>query len=140
MKYEHTIDIAAPTDTVWRILADVQHWPDWTPTMTSVEPLDPLPLRPGFRARVKQPGLRPAVLTVEVLEDGRRFLWSTKQPGLAFSGDHVVVSTPGGSRVRLAAEFRGLLAPLVSAVYGKKTRAYVATEAESLKARAEGSA
>lgn len=139
MRYEHTIDIAAPVDAIWRVLADIEHWPDWTPTMTSIEALDPLPLRVGLRARVTQPGLRPAVLTVTAVEEGRRFLWGTKQPGLAFNGDHVITSSPGGSRVRLLAEFTGLLAPVVGAIYGKKVRAYVTTEAESLKARVEGS-
>ena len=138
MRYEHTVDIAAPVDAVWPVIADIEHWPDWTPTMTTVEALDPLPLRVGLRARVKQPGLRPAVLTVTAVEEGRRFLWGSKQPGLAFSADHVIASSPAGSRVRLLAEFTGLLAPVVGAIYGKKVRAYVATEAESLKARVEG--
>ncbi len=139
MRYEHTVDIAAPVGVIWRVLADIEHWPDWTPTMTSIEALDPLPLRVGLRARVTQPGLRPAVLTVTAVEAGRRFLWGTKQPGLAFNGDHVVAATPEGARVRLLAEFTGLLAPVVGAIYGKKVRAYVTTEAESLKARVEGS-
>lgn len=107
--------------------------------MTSVEALDPLPLRIGLRARVKQPGLRPSLLTVTAIEEGRRFAWATKQPGLTFSADHVIDATPRGSRVRLFAEFSGLLAPIVGVVYGRKTRSYVATEAESLKARAEAS-
>lgn len=107
--------------------------------MTSVEALDPLPLRAGLRARVKQPGLRQSILTVTAVEEGRRFFWVAKQPGLTFSADHVITPTPQGSRLRLFAEFSGLLAPVVGAIYGKKTRAYVATEAESLKARAEAS-
>lgn len=138
MRYEHTVDIAAPASSVWQVVADIEHWPDWTPTMTIIEALDPLPIHVGLRARVKQPGLRPSVLTVSALEEGRRFLWSTKQPGLTFIADHIIVSTPEGVRVRLVAEFSGFLAPIVSAIYGKKTRSYVATEAESLKKRVEG--
>lgn len=139
MQYEHTVDIAAAPEAVWRILTDIERWPDWTPTMTSVEALDPLPLHAGLRARVKQPGLRPSVLTVTAVEEGRRFFWVAKQAGLTFSADHVITPTPQGSRLRLFAEFSGLLAPIVGAIYGKKTRAYVATEADSLKARAESS-
>lgn len=137
MRYEHTVDITAAPEVVWRILADIEHWPDWTPTMTSIEALDSLPLRVGLRARVMQPGLRPAVLTVTAIDEGQRFLWVAKQPGLTFSADHVITPTTQGSRVRLFAEFSGLLAPIVGAIYGKKTRAYVMTEGESLKKRAE---
>ena len=137
MRYEYTVDIASTPDAVWRVLADIERWPDWTPTMTTVEALDPLPLHVGLRARVKQPGLRPSVLTVTAIDEGQRFLWVAKQAGLTFTADHVVTATPRGSRVRLLAEFSGLLAPVIGAVYGKKTRSYVATEAESLKARAE---
>ncbi len=139
MQYEHTVDISATPDAVWRVLVDIEHWPDWTPTMMTVEALDPLPLHVGLRARVKQPGLRPNVLTVKSLEEGRRFLWTSKQPGLTFTADHVIAATPQGSRVRLFVEFTGFLAPIVGAIYGKKVRAYVAIEAESLKARAEAS-
>ena len=137
MQYEHTVDIAATPEAVWRVIADIERWPDWTPTMTSVEALDQLPLRPGLRARVKQPGLRASVLTVTAVEEGRRFQWAAKQPGLAFSADHAIEATSQGSRVRLAVEFRGRLATLVAAFYGRKIRSYVDTEAASLKVRAE---
>lgn len=139
MRYEHTVDIAAAPDAVWRVLADIERWPDWTPTMTAVEAIDPLPLRVGLRARIKQPGLRPAVLTVTAIEEGRRFRWVAKQPTVTFAADHVIVATPRGSRVRLFAAFSGLLSPVVGAIYGQKTRSYVAAEAESLKARVEAS-
>lgn len=139
MRYEHTVDIAAPPDVVWRVLADVERWPDWTPTMTTVKALDPLPLRTGVRVQVQQPGLRPAVLVVKSIEEGRRFLWASKQAGLGFAADHVVTPTPEGSRVHLLAEFSGVLAPAVALIYGRKVRRFVTTEAESLKRRAEAS-
>lgn len=138
MRYEQTIEIAAPATQVWRVVAEVDRWPQWTPTMTSVEPLDPLPLHVGMRARVKQPGLRPALLTVASIEEGHAFRWGSQQPGLTFVADHVVTPTAEGAQVRLSVEFRGRLAPLVSALYGGKVRSYVSTEATSLKAHCEG--
>jgi hypothetical protein len=30
---------SARLDTVWRIVADVEHWHDWTPTILEVKPL-----------------------------------------------------------------------------------------------------
>lgn len=31
---------AARPDTVWQVLADVEHWHNWTPTIQQIEPLD----------------------------------------------------------------------------------------------------
>src|SRR5690242_2704258 len=51
MTYRTAIDIDAPVERVWEVLMDVERWPDWSPTMTSVERLEPGMLRPGSSAR-----------------------------------------------------------------------------------------
>ncbi|HEX8244209.1 MAG TPA: SRPBCC family protein, partial [Longimicrobium sp.] len=30
-KIEHRIGVAAPADAVWRLVADVERWPEWLP-------------------------------------------------------------------------------------------------------------
>ena len=40
MRFEATIDVAAPVQHVFEIYTDVERWPEWTASVTSVERLD----------------------------------------------------------------------------------------------------
>jgi uncharacterized membrane protein len=44
MRFEATIDIAAPAQLVFEVYTDVERWPEWTASVTSVEWLDQGPL------------------------------------------------------------------------------------------------
>ncbi len=133
MRYLAEVTIDAPAEEVWRVLADVRRWPDWTPTMRRVELLGDGPLGVGSRARVEQPRLRPAIWTVSDYQPGRSFGWTTKSPGLRALGDHVVLPGPDGTRVELVAELTGPLEPLTRLIYGRLFQRYVETEGASLK-------
>jgi len=64
---ERVIINASPA-AIWQVLADVERWPTWTPTVLEVEPLTSnghkAGLKVGARYRVVQPKLRPAVYEV----------------------------------------------------------------------------
>ena len=132
------IDIDAPADRVFAIMADVERWPEWTASITSVQRLEPGPLRPGARARIRQPKLPPALWTVTELADGRRFTWQSVAPGLRVVAHHVAEPVATGTRATLTVEFHGLLGGLWRALSGGITQRYIELEAAGLKARAEG--
>src|SRR5688572_7852445 len=73
MDVEQTIEIDAPRKTVWAVMIDVERWPEWTPTTTSVELLDRGPFVVGSRARIRQPRLPVVIWTVTTLESERYF-------------------------------------------------------------------
>jgi uncharacterized membrane protein len=132
-----TVDIDAPPEKVFAVLCDVERWPEWTSTMSSVRRLDKGPLAVGSSAQVRQPKLRPAVWQVTEFEGNRNFTWLARSPGLRMKAGHLVEPRGSGSRVALSFEMSGPLAPLVSRLYGSLIEQYVATESQGLKARSE---
>ena len=131
---DRTIEIGAPPAQVWAVLFDVERWPDWTPTMSSVERMDTGSLAIGRRVRIRQPRLPVAVWTVSVLEAGHFFEWRNVAPGLKGVAGHRVESDGrDGARVTLSFDWSGWLTPLIRLLYGNLAGRYVNTEAESLK-------
>ncbi|GIH06600.1 hypothetical protein Rhe02_46670 [Rhizocola hellebori] len=133
MWFETSVDIAAPAQRVWQALADVERWPSWTTSMTSVTPLDPGALAVGHRVKIKQPRLPTAVWTVDELTPGQSFSWTNRSIGIVSIAEHRLSTVDKGTRVVLAIRQTGPLAAVLSLLAGNLTRRYVRTEAAGLK-------
>ena len=139
-EFRVAVDIQAPPARVWAVIRDVERWPEWTASMTSVELLGGAPLAVGTRVRVRQPKLPVAEMQVTELDEGRSFTWVTKSPGVRARADHRVDPIPGGARAVLSVQFSGLLGGLVARLVRDLTERYIALEAAGLKARSESAA
>ena len=138
MRWEHTVEIDAPAETVWQLTTEVTGWPEFTPTMTSVERLDAGPLRVGSRARIKQPGQSAAIWTVTSLDGDRRcFTWQTRRLGLIMAGSHLVQERGQGCRNTLGIELTGRGAGLFWLLFGRLMRRSIATENAGFRTRAQ---
>jgi uncharacterized protein YndB with AHSA1/START domain len=135
--FEAEIKIAAPPSRVWEVLADVERWGDWTPTIGSVVPLDGVPLRVGARARLEQPELRTTVWEVTSWEPGRGFSWKSTNPGLSMVADHVITPVLSDSRYTARLQYTGLLSGFVGWWYGDLINRYLDLEMKGLKERSE---
>jgi uncharacterized membrane protein len=135
-----TVNIDAPPEKVFAVLCDVERWPEWTSTMTSVQRMESGPFSVGSSARVRQPGLRPAVWQVTELEDQRNFTWTTRSLGLRTTAGHSIEPKGAGSRVVLSFVLSGFIAPVVSRLYGGLIKRYISTESQGLKKRSESAA
>ncbi len=122
-----------PPELVWRILTDVEHWRDWTPTVIEIKPLGGTRLGRGARYRVLQPKLRPAIYEVTEYVPDQRFTWEQKLAGGALVADHRITSRDGATEVELSFTSQGLLANIVATLFSKMIAQCVATEATSLK-------
>jgi hypothetical protein len=131
------IDIQAPPDRVWAIMRDVERWPEWTPTVTSVRLRD-RPLVVGSRAVIRQPKLPPARWKVTELDDpGRRFTWVSWGPGISVIARHGVEARGAGSLATLSVGFSGVFGGLVAWLTRGLNDRYLALEANGLKQRSE---
>jgi uncharacterized membrane protein len=130
--FETTRHIDAPPQRVWEVLFDVDRWPQWTPTIDSVERLDDGPFAVGSRAKVRQPKLPQAVWEVTEVTDGRSFSWQARGPGMRSIGRHQVVPDATGSTVTLSIEQAGPMGAVAALVWRRLTQRYVELEAESL--------
>lgn len=136
---EISVDIDAPPDMVWSVLADVERWPEWTISMISVTRIDDGPLTVGSKARVEQPKLRTAVWEVTDLDAPHSFTWVSRSPGILTTAGHLLrPSAHDGTTVTLSAAMTGILAPLVRRMLGTRVERYVHAEAKGLKRRCEG--
>ncbi|MEU0565015.1 SRPBCC family protein [Nonomuraea sp. NPDC005983] len=137
MRFESAIRIAASPQRVWEVFSDVERWPEWTETVTSVELAEPGPLKVGSRAKIRQPRLLTALWEVTELVEGEYFVWASRSPGVRVTGGHWVEAAPDGTLCRSTIDQEGLLGPLMARLTGKLTTRYLALEAEGLKARSE---
>ncbi|WP_206054087.1 SRPBCC family protein [Nocardioides iriomotensis] len=136
-----SVDVAAPVDRVWEVLVDVERWPEWTDSVSSVRLLDTGPLAVGSRVQVSQPRIPTGEYTVTALEPGSSFTWEQRQPGSRVSAHHACTPLPdGGTRVELAVVMSGALGGVVGRLYRRLTERYLAMEAAGLKLRAESTA
>ena len=136
-RFQHVISISAPPERVWDVLVDIERWPARIPTVDQAERLDDGPLAVGARTRLAQPKLPEAVWTVTELTPGSAFTWTSTSPGVRVTASHVVESSPEGSRLTLAIDLGGWMAPVGWLMTRSLTQRYVQTEAASIKAAAE---
>ncbi len=138
MEYQKSVTIATDPERVWKVLSDIERWPERISTYEEVRRLDDGDLRVGSRAHVKQKGLAAGDWEVSELVEDSTFTWSSRQPGVRIVGRHTVsTDADGTTRLTLVLEQSGWLSGLVSLALGRKVREYVDLEAEALKAAAE---
>jgi uncharacterized membrane protein len=138
MMTKASVEIVASAADVWDIFADVERWPEWTNSVTSLVALDGPDLAIGKRFEIKQPRLPKLVWTVSEVTSGTSWTWEQRSPGGKTVARHEVVPTAhGGTIVRQELEQTGPIGGLVGRLMSRTTKRYLDLEGEGLKARAE---
>jgi len=138
MQTVERVVINASPAAIWQVLADVERWPTWTPTVLNVEPLTRDGFRIGAKYRVTQPRLRPGVYEVTERVPHQAFTWVQKAPGATMIADHRLTASDGsGTEVELSFSTEGLLGAILGSMNAKTIADYVKTEPKSLKQHCE---
>ncbi|XVX19918.1 SRPBCC family protein [Actinomycetota bacterium] len=134
MLIEATSQTRADVETVWRVLSDIEGWPTWTPTVTTVQQIG----REPAAYALWQPKLAPATWTITDWRPGQGFVWENKRPGILSVAQHWLEPAGDGTRIHLTLEWTGGMTSTTHLLFGKRARSYVTTEAESLAAHCDG--
>ena len=135
------VDIDAPADRVWDIVADLEGYATWNPFIVRASGT----LRAGERLAITiaAPGLKPVSFRPKVLDyqPGHLLRWKGeyKVPGL-FDGRHALIVDPLGeerSRFTTHEEVSGILLPFLGRVMRASQQGFEEM-ARALKERAEG--
>lgn len=135
-----SIDIAAPSQTVWNVLTDLGSYPMWNPFITRIAG----DLHVGRRLTVtlQPPDGRPMTFRpkIQVVEPNRRLVWLGRLlvPGV-FDGRHEFTLSPtgtGSTTLRQAETFRGLLVPVLGGTLDQTRMGFTALN-QALKLHAE---
>ena len=134
--FRYTAEIFALPARVWAALVDVEHWPEWTPTVTRVQRMEDSPLALGSRTKIWQPKLMPAEWRVIALDENAGvFTWVTSKPGIQITATHRIEpsTTREGTHVTLVLDYAGLLGPLMAWQFKDLNWDYLTKEAAGLK-------
>jgi uncharacterized membrane protein len=131
-----SITIDAPIDVVWSVFTDVERWPTWASSFTSVELIDG-PMRLGAKARITQPRLPTVVWEVTKWEPGRSWTWAAAGPGARTEASHVLTVSGRGTIAEQSIVSSGPIGKLLAFMWRSLTRRYLAIEAAGLKQRSE---
>lgn len=134
---DSAVDIEAPAKLVWDVFSDVEHWPAWTASVTSLKALDGPGLAVGRRFEIKQPRLPKLVWEVTALDEGSSWTWEQRSPGGRTVAVHEVHPDGERTKVRQRLDQQGPVGSLIGRIMRGTTKRYLELEAQGLKARSE---
>jgi uncharacterized protein YndB with AHSA1/START domain len=138
MNTQATVNISAPADRVWAVFTDVQQWPSWTSSVTSVEALDGPAIEVGHRFRIKQPRLPGLIWQVTEVDAPRSWTWVVRSSGATTSAKHEISPQRASECVATQTiEHRGVFGVLAGFLTRRLTRRYLSLEGNGLKTVSE---
>ena len=141
-RMERTFHVEAAPDVVWDVIRDVERWPEWTPSIRSLELIGGGQLGPDASAKIGLRGAGTSVWRVTAYDPAaRQFVWEASVlPGVRVSGGHRAEADSDGTRATLWTETLGPLSTVLGLVLMRMGARNVRDEEAGLKARSESMA
>ncbi len=134
-EFIQSIRFNTPIEHVWPVMCDVEHWHEWTASISRVEIRRGGPLRIGSRVVIKQPKFPPATWNVTSLMPGKRFACVSGGPGVLVTAYHEIASDVDACKVTVRLQFTDMLSGLFAGLTADINERYLAMEAEGLRKR-----
>jgi hypothetical protein len=131
---EGEIDIDAPPETVWAVIADLSAWPTWNPDVRSMA-LEGA-VEPGSTFRWKS-GSTSLVSTLHVVDAPHEIAWTGVTMGIHAIHVFRFELLDGGTRAWSAESFRGLIPSVLRSYSHKVLQRGIDSMLRSLKFEAE---
>jgi len=128
------IDVAAPVETVWRVLTDLERWPSWNPDVTSMSVDGPLAEGTVFRWKA---GPGTIVSRIERVDPLRLVAWSGKTLGVKAMHVWHFEQAGGTTHVRTQEALHGIVARVLRSSLQKTLDSALESGLRNLKAEAE---
>jgi uncharacterized protein YndB with AHSA1/START domain len=128
------IEVAAPVETVWRVLTDLEQWPNWNSDVTSMTVDGPLAEGTVFRWKA---GPRTIVSTIERVDRPRIVVWSGKTLGVKATHAWHFEQVGEATHVRTEEALRGIVARVLRRSLQKTLDSALESGLRNLKAEAE---
>jgi hypothetical protein len=137
-RIQHRIGVAAPASAVWRVLSDLENWPDWNPLYTEAEGRMSIGSLLTFRRAVKGQTRLEQVRIVDWVPN-EQLVWSRSIGLFADALGYVEIEalTEQGCIVACGEIYRGLVGKQVGRFSRKTLRPGYVALCEALKTRAE---
>ncbi len=134
LQFRHEIFINATPEQVWRVLADMEHWPAWNTDVTYLTLKGEL--KPGTQFVWKEKGAKPTSYLQSVLPD-QQLGWTGKAMGLSAVHIFTLVPQNGGTLVVQEESLEGWLVSVFKPVVRKLGNSGMVHWNNALKRRVE---
>jgi uncharacterized protein YndB with AHSA1/START domain len=128
------IEIAAPPETVWEVLATIERWPDWNPAVKEVSLRDGVAEGSTFRWKA---GPGTITSTLQRVEPPRLITWTGNTFGIKANHVYTLEPRDGKTLVRTEESYDGLVSRLFRRPLQKTLDKALAEGLGHLKAEAE---
>jgi uncharacterized protein YndB with AHSA1/START domain len=128
------IEIAAPPERVWKVLAAIDRWPSWNPDVKSMSITGEV--RPGSVFRWKA-GPSTITSTIRLFEPPRLISWTGKTFGMRANHLYCLEAGDGRTIVRTEESFYGVFARLLRRTLQKTLDDALESSLRHLKAEVE---
>jgi len=130
-------EVNASVSTVFGVLSDIEHWNEWTKSVTKISYLPNNNFLIGGKALVHQPKLPASVWTITEIIPNRFFFWQMNSHGVKITAKHIMKETDKGTFIEHQVIYEGLFAWLVYKLTAKLTKQYLGMEITGLKHHCE---